>query len=167
MIIPPNRLSVMIYRETPIVFPCFTDSTNALPTIIKVKLACCFFDEQDWSNETLCVLVNHVRRIMVAIHAKYVLTIDTFKYRRKKLFNVSMIYANNKIVPWGDIKGWCPLDEMWHEHILDTHKYARDCNTIFGRMIHHDPNLPAGTTNHTNHWEKTKRVYKEVFKVDL
>jgi hypothetical protein len=92
---------------------------------------------------------------------------NRIEYEYRKFLYLICIYANNKIVPWGDIKGWCPLDEMWHEHILDTHKYARDCNTIFGRMIHHDPNLPAGTTNHTNHWEKTKRVYKEVFKVDL
>ena len=31
------------------------------------------------------------------------------------------------------------LDTYWHQHILDTKKYAADCNRIFGKMLHHDP----------------------------
>ena len=31
------------------------------------------------------------------------------------------------------------LDEYWHQHILDTRKYAADCETIFGTFLHHDP----------------------------
>ena len=33
------------------------------------------------------------------------------------------------------------IDEFWHMHILDTQRYAPDCERIFGRMIHHDPYL--------------------------
>lgn len=38
-------------------------------------------------------------------------------------------------------------DLIWHQHILHTKKYARDCKRIFGRFIHHRPqkyhdNLP-------------------------
>lgn len=42
-------------------------------------------------------------------------------------------YPVEQIIPNMDI------DWMWHLHILDTKKYARDCETIFGRFLHHCP----------------------------
>lgn len=32
-----------------------------------------------------------------------------------------------------------PIDAFWHQHILDTRAYARDCEMAFGRFIHHYP----------------------------
>lgn len=31
------------------------------------------------------------------------------------------------------------LDDYWHQHILDTHKYAADCDKLFGFFLHHYP----------------------------
>ena len=31
------------------------------------------------------------------------------------------------------------VDKFWHYHILDTMKYADDCNAVFGRFLHHFP----------------------------
>ena len=31
------------------------------------------------------------------------------------------------------------IDNVWHQHILDTRAYARDCNAVFGDMLHHYP----------------------------
>jgi hypothetical protein len=31
------------------------------------------------------------------------------------------------------------IDRVWHAHILDTEKYAGDCDAVFGRFIHHYP----------------------------
>lgn len=31
------------------------------------------------------------------------------------------------------------VDTFWHYHILDTMQYARDCATVFGYFLHHDP----------------------------
>jgi len=31
------------------------------------------------------------------------------------------------------------IDEVWHQHVLDTRQYPQDCQTIFGEFIHHDP----------------------------
>jgi hypothetical protein len=31
------------------------------------------------------------------------------------------------------------VDEIWHQHILDTHAYHRDCDAIFGSYLHHFP----------------------------
>lgn len=52
-------------------------------------------------------------------------------YRRFLALNVR--YPETKICPTG------PVDEFWHAHILDTQAYARDCQTLFGGMLHHYP----------------------------
>lgn len=31
------------------------------------------------------------------------------------------------------------LDDYWHQHILDTRKYAADCQKLFGFFLHHYP----------------------------
>jgi hypothetical protein len=30
-------------------------------------------------------------------------------------------------------------DKFWHQHILDTRKYMKDCDEIFGEYLHHFP----------------------------
>jgi hypothetical protein len=52
-------------------------------------------------------------------------------YRRFLALNLR--YPGTKICPTG------PVDEFWHAHILDTHAYERDCQTLFGGMLHHYP----------------------------
>jgi hypothetical protein len=32
-----------------------------------------------------------------------------------------------------------PIDTFWHHHILDTRKYASDCEQCFGHFLHHFP----------------------------
>ena len=32
-----------------------------------------------------------------------------------------------------------PIDEFWHEHVLDTMDYERMCRDVFGRTVHHCP----------------------------
>jgi hypothetical protein len=36
------------------------------------------------------------------------------------------------------------VDTIWHAHILNTPRYEKFCMAIFGRMIHHVPNLHIG-----------------------
>jgi len=31
------------------------------------------------------------------------------------------------------------MDKAWHIHILDTKRYAEDCEKMFGRFLHHRP----------------------------
>lgn len=40
-------------------------------------------------------------------------------------------------------------DHVWHYHILDTQKYAADCNTLFGKFIHHMPKPEAAHCDRT------------------
>jgi hypothetical protein len=53
------------------------------------------------------------------------------------------------ISPWSD-----DLDHFWHEHILDTRKYAQDCKWIFGHFIQHDPHIEKRPYHH----EETRHV---------
>ncbi len=57
-----------------------------------------------------------------------------------KLFlYIISIYPEKDIVPSKDI------DIFWHHHILDTKKYAYDCQEIFGNMLHHNPYFGQGS----------------------
>jgi hypothetical protein len=31
------------------------------------------------------------------------------------------------------------MDEAWHYHILDTKRYAKDCQVLYGDFVHHSP----------------------------
>src|SRR5688572_1531059 len=33
------------------------------------------------------------------------------------------------------------VDEFWHTHILQTIKYADDCQAVFGAFLHHTPHI--------------------------
>ena len=55
------------------------------------------------------------------------------------------------------------VDKFWHQHILDTMKYAEDCNNLFGYFLHHYPyfgmNGEQDARNLYNAFEKTKVLY--------
>jgi hypothetical protein len=54
------------------------------------------------------------------------------KEYRRFLWLMKM-YPNESIAPLVDV------DIFWHYHILDTMKYARDCEQVFGYFLHHYP----------------------------
>ncbi|MBW4659056.1 MAG: glycine-rich domain-containing protein-like [Drouetiella hepatica Uher 2000/2452] len=62
------------------------------------------------------------------------------------------------------------IDQIWHCHILDTQKYAEDCQLLFGYMIHHFPYLGLrGVQDRRNQREAyllTKRLFAKHFKTD-
>jgi hypothetical protein len=37
------------------------------------------------------------------------------------------------------------VDEFWHTHILQTRKYAEDCQRAFGNFLHHEPHVGERT----------------------
>ena len=79
---------------------------------IKFKLAC-QDDGPGWSAQ-------HIERMAQA-------------YRRFLILLAR--YPGVTIAPTRDI------DTVWHTHILDTRKYAADCQRIFGEFLHHYPYL--------------------------
>jgi hypothetical protein len=71
------------------------------------------------------------------------------------------LYPNTQLVPNQEI------DRVWHYHILDTMKYAEDCEMLFGRFIHHFPYFgERGKTDRDNlqtAFEQTEVLFHEHF----
>ena len=76
----------------------------------------------------------------------------------KKFLAMKRTYPNKDIVPNHMV------DEFWHRHILDTAKYAEDCDLIFGYFLHHYPyfgmNGKEDAQNLTDAFEETKELYQ-------
>lgn len=53
--------------------------------------------------------------------------------RYKNFLSLMIKYPGQTIVPTEDI------DEVWHNHILHTKEYTRDCEAIFKSYKHHSP----------------------------
>ncbi|MGB6296482.1 MAG: glycine-rich domain-containing protein-like [Rivularia sp. (in: cyanobacteria)] len=75
------------------------------------------------------------------------------------------LYPNRKLVPTQEI------DRVWHHHILDTMKYAQDCELLFGRFIHHFPYFgKRGKTDRDNLYTafaETQTLFQEHFGINL
>lgn len=61
------------------------------------------------------------------------------------------------------------VDTFWHYHILDTVKYAADCEHAFGYFLHHNPHVgmdgeDAGS-EHRNSGERMRALYEQTFAV--
>lgn len=82
----------------------------------------------------------------------------------KRFLALKRSYPERGIVPHGTI------DKFWHQHILDTEKYAQDCNELFGYFLHHYPyfgmNGEQDAQNLTEAFEETRILYRKHFGVD-
>lgn len=83
----------------------------------------------------------------------------------------NFLYLNKK---YGDKCQLPPseeIDEFWHNHILDTKKYRKDCQTIFGRYLDHYPYFGIDESSNISSlnsaFEVMKTLYKEEFEENL
>lgn len=78
-----------------------------------------------------------------------------------KRFMYLTYFSHSSIVPTRDV------DAFWHQHILDTEKYAADCEQVFGEFIHHFPYFgmrgPEDAANFATAFEETQRIYSDTF----
>lgn len=64
----------------------------------------------------------------------------------------------------GDILLSEDVDEFWHAHILQTMKYADDCEHLFGNFLHHNPQIGEGSPERrAAQIAKTRRLYLREF----
>ncbi|NJN86389.1 MAG: hypothetical protein HC881_08865 [Leptolyngbyaceae cyanobacterium SL_7_1] len=63
------------------------------------------------------------------------------------------------------------IDQVWHYHILDTQKYATDCQHLFGYFIHHFPYLGTRGEYDRQDWycayTLTQLLFRQQFGVEL
>ena len=55
------------------------------------------------------------------------------------------------------------VDSVWHEHVLDTKRYAPACLSAFGHPIHHDPNGDADVGPRARRRAATLVALKKVY----
>lgn len=59
------------------------------------------------------------------------------------------------------------VDTFWHYHILDTMKYAQDCEAVFGYFLHHYPYVGIGADandgDHAAGGERMREIYEREF----
>jgi hypothetical protein len=60
---------------------------------------------------------------------------DAVEMEYRRFLYLTRKFPNEQISPSVEV------DVFWHCHILDTMKYARDCETVFGYFLHHYPYL--------------------------
>ena len=58
---------------------------------------------------------------------------DRMEIAYKRFLTLMVRYPDQAIAPTKDV------DKFWHGHILDTMKYAEDCQNVFGYFLHHFP----------------------------
>jgi hypothetical protein len=60
-------------------------------------------------------------------------TVDRVEIAYRRFLYLSTTHPEESICPSKEI------DLFWHQHILDTRKYAEDCQVFFGYFLHHFP----------------------------
>jgi hypothetical protein len=68
------------------------------------------------------------------------------------------LYPQYEIVPTLEI------DRVWHYHLLDTSKYAQDCQMLFGRFLHHFPYLGLRGEADREHLQMAFAQTQELFR---
>ncbi|MFM9434816.1 hypothetical protein ACFDR9_001878 [Janthinobacterium sp. CG_23.3] len=85
-----------------------------------------------------------------------------FEYRR--FLHLMKIFPSEATAPLFDV------DTFWHYHILDTMKYAVDCEEVFGYFLHHFPYVglrgEADLEAHQRVGERMKELYEQTFGED-
>ncbi|PHM52891.1 glycine-rich domain-containing protein [Xenorhabdus sp. KK7.4] len=64
---------------------------------------------------------------------------------------------NIKIVPSIEV------DEIWHHHILDTQRYQKDCQNIYGHFMHHSPYFGLRDDNYLKELNKDFMITQELY----
>jgi len=54
-------------------------------------------------------------------------------------------------------------DILWHQHILNTVRYQKDCRAIFGHYLNHDPIDGKPSAAEEKALERTKKQYLKEF----
>jgi hypothetical protein len=74
-----------------------------------------------------------VKRKVVAEKAWVPKIADYAELRYRRFLAMRLLDRKLVLVPPPDI------DVFWHQHILFTREYARDCEKAFGEFLHHNP----------------------------
>jgi hypothetical protein len=87
--------------------------------------------------------------------------VDQMAIEYKRFLTLSVKYPQETIAPSKNV------DKFWHGHILDTMKYAEDCQNVFGYFLHHFPYFgmrgEADAANLAEAGRTTQRLHEQEF----
>ena len=87
--------------------------------------------------------------------------VDKMETAYKRFLTLLVKYPEETIAPSKDV------DKFWHGHILDTMKYADDCDRVFGYFLHHFPYFgmrgEEDAANLAQAGEAMSRLYEKEF----
>jgi hypothetical protein len=87
--------------------------------------------------------------------------VDQMEIAYKRFLMLSVKYSEKAIAPSKEV------DKFWHGHILDTMKYAEDCQNVFGYFLHHFPYFgmrgEEDAANLAEAGRMTQRLYEQEF----
>src|SRR6266853_109065 len=86
---------------------------------------------------------------------------DRMELAYRRLLTLLATHPEETLAPSKDV------DKFWHGHILDTLKYAEDCDKVFGCFLHHFPYFgmrgAEDAANLAKAAENTRRLYRQEF----
>jgi len=86
---------------------------------------------------------------------------DRMELAYRRFLTLLAIHPEETLAPGKDV------DKFWHGHILDTLKYAEDCERVFGCFLHHFPYFgmrgDEDAANLARAGEATRRLYRQEF----
>jgi hypothetical protein len=86
---------------------------------------------------------------------------DAIEFEYRRFLYLMKKFPHEAAAPLQDV------DTFWHYHILDTMKYAADCDAVFGYFLHHFPYIGLrGEDDEAAHQrvgERMKELYEATF----
>lgn len=86
---------------------------------------------------------NKVKQIDLAPISRKLMLENSAQWTSESVAHAENLYRRflvlHAVFPSEDLVPTKVLDGYWHQHIMDTRKYARDCEFLFGEFLHHDP----------------------------
>jgi hypothetical protein len=79
---------------------------------------------------------------------------DSVEFEYRRFLYLVKRFPSEPVAPLFDV------DVFWHYHILDTRKYAADCDQIYGYFLHHCPSSGALGEDETVHDRRGARMHE-------
>jgi hypothetical protein len=102
--------------------------------------------------------------------------VHQYNWQHKHAIIISQMYRNFLLLnaKYGEKYQLSPseeMDEIWHLHILDTQKYRRDCDAIFGKYLDHNPmsfkgDIKANFAETAKSFNKMLELYRKEFNIE-
>lgn len=87
--------------------------------------------------------------------------VDAAENEYRRFLLLMKLFPNELAAPSLDV------DRFWHHHIVDTAKYARDCQAVFGYFLHRCPYVGSGgedeTASRMQAGTRMRQLYREIF----